>query len=233
MVTLYVACLVSGAVLLAISLFSGGDAEMDSELDVNGDIGDSLEVEADVAGNIEAHTEATSGIQADTVAETGTHTSVATGGSSALAAAFQFFSFRNIVYLITFFGLTGSILTWLNIASAVTFISALGMGGFAMTIGHKFMRYLKESESGQIMHVRDLIGHVAVVTIPLAKERKGKIRIVVGGRVHSLTAVVHENSDKNTFGYGENVLILDFSNSTAKVDEADFAEASTGELPRT
>ena len=142
----------------------------------------------------------------------------------ALAAAFQFFSFRNIVYLTTFFGLTGSVLTWLGTAAGITLVTAGGMGAFAMMIGHKFMSYLKSSETGQGLHERDFVGHVGRITLSPTKARKGKIRLSVGGQMVELVSIIHPDSTREDFRYGEHALVLDIERNVALLDEADFAD---------
>jgi membrane protein implicated in regulation of membrane protease activity len=237
MLTLYLACLISGAILLVISMFSGGDAEVDQGLDAHGDFDHSLEAHGEITHSIEAHADAATDVDAvgtighstatHVPAEAGHGDTGHTGNDGALAAAFQFFSFRNMVYLTTFFGLTGSALTWLGTGTLVTLLSSIGMGGFAMTVGHKFMRYLKDTESGQSLHEHDLVGHVGVVTLPPTKQRKGKIRVTIGGQTLELLAIVQEDSVREEFRFGEHALILEFEKNIAEIDEADFIE----ELP--
>ncbi|MCZ7555158.1 MAG: hypothetical protein M5R41_01980 [Bacteroidia bacterium] len=232
MLTLYLACLISGAILLIISLFSGGDAEMDHGLEAHTDFDHGLAAHGDMGHSIEAHVDVATDtdVGGAVVHAGGAHDSVVeahggemeSGSGGALAAAFQFFSFRNIVYLTTFFGLTGSALTWLGTGTLLTFLSSIGMGGFAMMIGHKFMRYLKDTESGQSLHERDLVGHVGVITLPPTKERKGKIRVTIGGQTLELLAIIHADSTREEFRYAEQVLILEFEHNIAEIDEADF-----------
>jgi membrane protein implicated in regulation of membrane protease activity len=232
MLTLYLACLISGAILLVISMFSGGDGDMDHGIEAHGDFDHGLEAHGDIAHSIEAQTDVAADADAGGAIEhaTATHAVVQpghgdagqAGSDGALAAAFQFFSFRNFVYLATFFGLTGSALTYLGTGTLLTLLSSIGMGGFAMTVGHKFMRYLKDTESGQSLHERDLVGHVGVVTLPPTKERKGKIRVSIGGQTLEFLAIVQADSAREEFRFGEQALILEFEHNVAEIDVADF-----------
>lgn len=247
MLTLYLACLISGGILLMISMFSGGDADgdMDHGLDAHSDFDHSLDAHAGFDHSLEAHADISQGLDAngDIVSSgaeggldhgvdshvpvhVGNNDVTQSGDGGALAAAFQFFSFRNIVYLTTFFGLTGSLLTWLGTAAGVTLIGAAGMGAFAMIVGHKFMSYLKASESGQGFHERDFVGHVGTIALATSKEQKGKVRLSTGGQVIELLAQVHPDSERQAFRYGEHVLILDIEKNIALIDEADFADDS-------
>lgn len=256
MLTLYLACLVFGGILLTISLFAGGDADtdmdhsldvhgdvdMDHSLDIHADMDHSLDVHADVgdvvadvgmdAGDVgadvgdfdagDADVPAEMTVDSDHPAVTSVQDASAAGETSLLASAFQFFSFRNLIYMTTFFGMTGSVLTWLAMPYGVTLGSSLGMGLFAGVVGHRFMKYLRGSESGQAVHVHQLIGHKGTVSLPPTKTRKGKVRIVTGGNVIELIALLHEDSEAEELGCGEPIFILSLDKDVAYVDRADF-----------
>ena len=139
MLTLYLACMVFGGVLLTISLFAGGDADtdvdhsmdmhgdvdMDHTLDVHADIDHSLDVHADLEMDTAVEMQAEFGdsdlpaemtVDADHPAVAAVDDIDAGGhGGSALSAAFEFFSFRNMVYMTTFFGVTGSVRTYARV----------------------------------------------------------------------------------------------------------------------
>jgi len=84
------------------------------------------------------------------------------------------------------------------------------------------MRYLRGSESGQTVHVHQLIGHKGPVSLPPSKTRKGKVRIVAAGNVIELIALVHEDSPEEEIPYGEAIFILSLEGDVAYVDRADF-----------
>lgn len=234
MLTLYLACLVFGGVLLAISLFSGGDSgsDMDHALDAHGDFsGDhaldahtpdliveqAMEVHADMAGHLpaDAHIDAAHPAVVSMHAASGE-------GAPTVHSAFEYFSFRNFVYTTTFFGLTGSVLTWLAMPGAVIFGSSIGMGIFAGYVGHRFMRYLRASESGQALHVATLIGHPATVSLPPSKQGKGKVRVENAGQIIEMLALLHEDSEAESLAPGERVFIVAIDKDVAYVDRADF-----------
>ena len=237
MLTLYLACLVFGGVLLAISLFSGGDSgsDMDHSLDAHGDfagdhsldaqasdlvVDQAMEVHADMAGHlpVDAH------IDAAHPAIVSMEQGGAGEGAPTVHSAFEYFSFRNFVYTTTFFGLTGSVLTWLAMPSAVTLLSSVGMGIFAGYVGHRFMRYLRASESGEALHVATLIGHPATVSLPPSKQGKGKVRVENAGQIIEMLALLHEDSEAESLAPGERVFIVAIDRDVAYVDRADFIE---------
>ncbi|MCB2203902.1 hypothetical protein KQI65_04080 [bacterium] len=248
MLTLYLACLVFGGVLLTISLFAGGDADadvdhgmdlqgdvdMDHSIDLHGDVDmdHTLDLQGDVDTAVDLQAEFGEGdLPADMTVDGG-HPAVDTvqdiesggHGTSALSAAFEFFSFRNMVYMTTFFGLTGSVLSWLTMPFGLTLGSSIGMGLFAGVVGHRFMRYLKGSESGDALHIASLIGHVAVVTLPVTKFRRGKVRVEAAGQIVELLSLLHESSEADEVRPGDRVFILALEKDVVLVDKGDFLE---------
>ncbi len=256
MLTLYLACLIFGGVLLTISLFAGGDADsdMDHSLDAHGDVGGdaALDAQADFSADhsLDMHADADFEASGDFIAEHGMDVDVDMDGDlSADAAldaghpaivsvqgqggdaltvhsAFEYLSFRNFVYTSTFFGMTGSALTWLSMPFGVTLASSIGMGLFAGYVGHRFMRYLRTSESGQALHVATLLGHQATVALPPTKDRKGKVRVATSGQIIEMLALIHEDSEANEIRQGEQVFIIALGNDVAYVDRADFLNST-------
>ncbi len=250
MLTLYLASLVFGGILLTISLFAGGDADsdVDHSLDAHADVDmdHSLDMHADVDmdHSLDVHADLDGGMDLDTDIELDAdvgggdlpveidadHPAVASvedvevdhhGGM--LSAAFEFFSFRNLVYMTTFFGMTGSVLTWLAMPFGLTLGSSIGMGFFAGMVGHRFMKYLRGSESGQALQLQDLIGHTGKVTLPPTKERKGKILISTARENIELIALQHADSQAGELRPGDQVFILRVERDLVYIDQADFA----------
>ncbi|MBR9978314.1 MAG: hypothetical protein KFH87_09515 [Bacteroidetes bacterium] len=232
MLTLYLACLVFGGVLLGISLMTGGDSSSDIDHSLEGsggvDFEGQTELTADAAMEVHAdtpgHLPESMEIDDAHPAVVSVDTDMADSGASMLHAASEFFSFRNIVYAMTFFGMTGSVLTWLATPFGLTLGASTGMGLFAATVGHRVMRYLRGSESGEVLHVATLVGHPAVVTLPPTKLRKGKVRVTHAGQVVELLALLHEDSESERIQPADRVFIVAISENIAYVDRADFLE---------
>jgi membrane protein implicated in regulation of membrane protease activity len=229
MLTLYLACLVFGGVLLAISLFTGGDADSAADqpldapaLDAPAELtaGPALEVHADTAG----HLPTDAAIDGDHPAVLSVQDGHGGGVAPTVHSAFEYFSFRNFVYSTTFFGLTGSALTWLAMPFTLTLVSSVGMGVFAGYVGHRFMRYLRGSESGESLHVASLLGHPATVVLPPTKERKGKVRITISGHRVEMLALLHADAAADDLRAGERVFIVAIDRDVAHVDRADFID---------
>jgi len=244
MLTLYLVCLMFGGTLLAISLFTGGDHDTDHGGLGHGDsdlhLGDT-HIGGDVHGEIghgggDAHildtgaADAETGIATPTDIHAGGHDIAHTGDVNTevqgqnVGEAFKFISLRSLIFFTAFFGLTGSVLTWLTIGSALTFLSAIGMGSFASVLTHKLMNYFKRTESGESIDLKQLEGHSAQVVIPPTKSGKGKIMLEAHGQRHVLLALVDADSEKETFPPNAWVLILRVEGQLAYIIEADYIQ---------
>jgi hypothetical protein len=195
MLTIYLACLMFGGVLLAVSILAGAYGEMDHAV---GDVDHAMDVDAH---GFDLH---------------------ASSHGEGLTAAIKFLSFRNIVFFLAFFGLTGTVLTWIRIPSLITPFFAVGMGWFAAAFGQKIMTYLKKTESGAEINLQDLEGLRALVVINVAKNRRGKISVVANDRRLQLLAVVADEESKDEFKYGESVTIVKIENGIAHVASEEF-----------
>ena len=268
MLTLYLACLVFGGVLLAISLFTGGDAESDmdhsldahADMDAHADLGSHADFDAqaeleahgdfggETSGDIDAGTETPSDfaaeqaleVHADTAGHLPAGASLDSGHPAILSVhdvqpageapsvhgAAEYLSFRNFIYSTTFFGLTGSVLTWMAMPFAVALGSSVGMGLFAGYVGHRFMRYLRGSESGEGMHVAALLGHPATVVLPPTKQHKGKIHVTIAGQRVLMLALLHADADDEATELrpGEHVFVVAIDRDVAYVDRGDFLD---------
>ena len=139
-----------------------------------------------------------------------------------VTSAIQYLSFRNIIFFVTFFGMTGTILSKLDMPFPVTFGVATGLGLFASSLGHKVMAYLKQTESGQSVNMQDLEGLTARVTVDVTKTSRGKITLNSKDRIFQLLALVAEEASQDHFRFGEAVIVIRVENNTAYVAEADF-----------
>ncbi|MCA9731575.1 hypothetical protein KC799_05580 [candidate division KSB1 bacterium] len=136
--------------------------------------------------------------------------------------AFKFFSFRNAIYFIAFFGLTGVTVSGLAMPAFVTLLAALFMGFFAATLGHLVMEFLKKSQVGQGENIENLEGHIAKVVLDITAIKAGKISIEMRDTIHQMLARIAEESAVQHFKNGENVIIIHVENGYAYVAEENF-----------
>lgn len=193
--TVYLACLMFGGTLLLVAIFmgDGGDGDVDFSADADADM--SFDVEHDV--HVEAHGEG-------------------------LAAAVQYFSFKNLIFFTAFFGLTGTALTLLDTIGAVVLPVAITMGVIASVISHRVMVYLKDSESGQVGSLKDLEGLPAKVIVGVGKDSNGKIMVSTDEQTTELLAMVAEEASVAEFASGDSVTIVKIVNGVAHVASENF-----------
>lgn len=193
----YLACLIFGGILMAFSLFFGGESDHSPEF--HGELemaGADPELSLDADHEIEVHHDAGD-----------SHSNASEGA--------KFISFRNIIFFLTFFGLTGTVFHFINISEIITFLASTAMGGFAWSFGYMFMSYLKKSESGQAVNTYNLKGKIAKVTLPVGKGHKGKILVEASGNLHQLQAVLSEEATDEMITNNQKVLIIDIIDNTA------------------
>jgi membrane protein implicated in regulation of membrane protease activity len=138
------------------------------------------------------------------------------------AAAIKFLSFRNFVMFTAFFGLTGTVLTWLGGPFLINLAAAIALGLFAATLMHKAMSHLMKNEVGKTTNLEDLIGSPAKVTIDVSRKHRGKISVFANGRTLQLLAQVAEEAAQNEFKQGDTVIIINIQNGMAFVVEEEF-----------
>jgi membrane protein implicated in regulation of membrane protease activity len=141
-----------------------------------------------------------------------------------VTSTIQYFSFRNIIFFVAFFGLTGLILSKLGTPSIATFVVASSLGLFSAGLGHKVMAYLKQSEAGGSVNMRDLEGVAAKVTVDVTKSRRGKITVSSKDRIFQLLAQVAEEASRDHFKFGDSVTIIKVEDNTAFVAESEFIQ---------
>jgi membrane protein implicated in regulation of membrane protease activity len=213
---LYLACLIFGGALLLVSLLGGGDHE--SHTDFHHSLGSG------------GHSDAYTALDTDTGDSIELQTGHGSTGNitdvhshSDAADAVKFISFRNIVYFLAFFGLTGTVMDFFPMPGFLTFLSSIGIGGIASEAGYQFMKYLKQSESGETINISDLKGRKAKVLVGMSKSRKGTIQVELGSSTLKLIARVSDVSEEDAFKPGDEVLIIDSSNNLLYVVSNDLS----------
>lgn len=126
------------------------------------------------------------------------------------------FSLRFWTFGGCFFGLTGVLLTKLNLLLSPFLILGIALitgVSFGTTIV-KILRYLHNQQANSLIQSQDLIGMWATVEIPFDQTCKGKIRLMVKDSVLELIALTEEN---RTFARGDQVFVVAINNNKAFV----------------
>lgn len=177
-------------------LFFTGDADSDFDIDADADF--DLDVDAD--------------------AEVGL---VGTAGAGVADAVLSIFSFRAMVFLFAFFGVTGLILRGLGLNAVATFVLALAMGLFAGYLHARLYAYLKRSAPGTPTTIVELRGSQARVVVPIAENGKGRVEVDVEGRPVYVTA---RGFRGGAYDKDELVVVVEIEDGTALVGHLNLDE---------
>ncbi len=200
MLTFYFIFLIIGGALLGISLLTGTDSDFAddaSHFDFDGDNSD-----VTIHDSPELYQD---------------------GSVNDSADAIKLFSFRNLVYFAAFFGLTGTILTLMHSSTIISLISSLSLGAFSFIFGHKLMKYLKATETGQGINLKSLVGKQGFVSLPMKRGTFGKIILEQGGQTIELKAEIADVAESDSFKSHENVIIISINNNIAQIIDSNFS----------
>ena len=195
MFALFVFTAVFGWLFIAIFVLSGTDFDADVGLDADLDLDADIDLDADTGA---------SGL-----------------GDTAINLLGAFFSFRSIVFLAGFFGLTGILLTWLGANAAIAAIVGLGVGVFAAFINVKLMDYLKRTSVSSQLRDSKIEGNRAKVVLPIGPGRRGKVAIDVNGQRLYLVALPYNERHGAEYEVGDQVVVVEVHNGSALVAEMD------------
>ncbi len=178
MMTLYLTTLIAGGGLLLLSIFAGGDHEMDHDFDVDGDL--DLDADADLDGG-------------------------ADGFDSAFDAWLPIGSLRFWTFFATFFGLVGTALVLTtDLSMLMTLAPSVGVGYLCGALATKLLRSLTKERIGKVVGGNDLVGISGTLMLPASPGQPGKIRLQMGGRI--LEELAH--TDDENMRVGSRVLII-------------------------
>lgn len=180
----------------------GSDMEVDSDLELDTDV----DFDTDFDADFDADVDSDFGSDAQSPVSTGLDAGQAIVGS--------LLSFRSIVFFATFFGAAGIVFTALDYNVLLTLITALVLGGIAAVANSALFGLLKASETTSRVGERVFEGRPASVTVPIASDRRGRIRIDLAGQPHYLVA---ESFDGEAFRPGHEVVVVEIQHGIARV----------------
>ncbi len=199
MIWLYVASLIFGGVFVLPMMLGG--------LDFDGDVGDlDLDVDADPdAGNLDIGDGMDLDIGGDATGFTG---AVGDFVSSLL-------NFRSFVLGSTFFGLTGVVLSTLGTGAALTLVTAIVLALVAAAANSTLTSFVLNRQQSSHVTMREVTGMSAEVMLPIAADRRGRVRAQIAGQTEYFTALPHRSDQ--SFAPGETVVVVEVVDGLAKV----------------
>ncbi len=184
MLTLYLVALALGGTFVLATLILGGDGESDLDhgfdADFDLDMDMDMDADADAAGG------------ADSDSENHSDVGVIDGVFNWLPVM----SLRFWTFFLAFFGLTGTILTILELSSSESVIAAISgiigyASGWAVVAS---IRHLSRTQTDSTVSENDYVGATGRVMLPVGKDKIGKIRIELKGRTVELLAKTDDDT---------------------------------------
>ena len=210
MLSVYILSAVFGGSLLLLSALgaSGDDADgLDTDSDVDGALDFDADVDVDVDVDVDADVE---------VGGTAMVNGAVDGAD--LQSWLPFFSLRFWIYFSATFGLSGAVITYLELTSAlITAGLSAGAGTLAGTAMVATVRALKKGEATSLQAL-DFESSEATVSTPIRPGELGKIRTHVRGEWIDLLA---ETTGRDVIEPGARVIIVEMKDTKAVVVPAE------------
>ena len=133
-------------------------------------------------------------------------------------------SMRTIVYALFGFGATGAILHWLwGGASPGLTASVAGVTGVASgALISAAFRYLRRTDAGAALGERSFVGLTGEVSMEIAPDGAGTVRVVRGERRYSVRARLDSTeTERGALGPGQAVVVVGMADGVATVVPVD------------
>ncbi len=200
---LYIAALVFGGGLLALSVLGGGGH---GDVDGDGDV-DGHDLHADADADVDA--------DHDHGHDHGHGHAVADGHGDVTGFFTIFASLRFWTFFLCFGGAAGLLLTLLSQPAVSTGIVAGVFGFFCGTVAAWTVRKLARGQLSSAMGAEDWVGRSATVVLPVSAVRNGKIRLDLDGEVKEILAST--SAEDGEIAIGADVIVVEMDDGVAKV----------------
>lgn len=138
------------------------------------------------------------------------------GGGSFDFIAF-FLSLRFWIFAALGFGMSGSLLHYLNLATPMVVLALAAASGFGAGIFASLaFRFVMRSSVSSTTDVTQARGTVGRVLVPVGKQKTGQIRVVLRGQSVDLIA----KTEGDDIARGEQVLVEEIDGNTARVSKS-------------
>lgn len=205
--SVYLISLIVGGFFVVLSIFGGSENEADSDVDTDFDSDFDSDIDADVDTDFDA----------DADVDHEFHIGSSDLDASTDVGFVDLFSLRALFLFAAFFGLTGSLFTWLDVAEPMTALLStvtgmvVGLGGNYVI---KKFAYEHVSSNVTMEHLR---GKTGSVLLPFGSDDKGKIWVEAKGQRLQLTARSMSEDTDETFELGEEIVVVRINDGVAEV----------------
>ena len=117
-------------------------------------------------------------------------------------------SVRALFLFAAFFGLTGKVLTWAGSDPTLTAILSIVMGLAVGLGGNYIIKRVGYAEVSSDVTSQELKGVTGKVLLPFSGNEKGKISLIVKGNEVRLIAKSLDDSSKETFEQGDEIVVV-------------------------
>lgn len=171
---------------LLLLSLASGDST-DLDVDMGVDVGVDMDVDADVGADAGAGT-----------------------------AAQKIFSFRGLIYGLFGFGLTGTILSTLELSTLPTAGASVVAGILSSILVTSVFNYLRTTDSGYLPGDHTFPGASGRVVLPISADSAGAVVVVRSGREIRLRALPHPSGAGDPAGWTE-VMVIEMDDGVARV----------------
>lgn len=200
--TVYLISLIVGGFFVLLSIFGGGESDTDVDADHDFDFDADHDFDFDADHDFDLDADHDFDVHADI------------GSGPGLV---DLFSVRALFLFAAFFGLTGTLLTWLDASEFFTLTASIltglviGLGGnwVIKTVGYRTVSSTQTS--------RDIRGSTGKVLVPFEGSEKGKITLISKGQRLQLLAQSFDDESVVAFEPGEEVVVVRMEGSVAQV----------------
>ena len=201
--TIYLISLIVGGFFVLLSIFGGTEADADTDVDFNADANIDFDADADIDFDADADVDAAD-IGHDLHADIG-------------VGLVDLLSIRALFLFAAFFGLTGTVLTWLGSGEPMTALLSV-LTGLVVGLGGNYVikRFAYEHVSSTVSQ-DDLKGRTAKVLLPFEGSEKGKISLIVKGQRMDLIARSLDDELLESFKPNDEVVVIRMNGSIAEV----------------
>ncbi len=195
MMALYLFCAALGIPLLALFAFGSSDTELEL-----GDAG--FDVDADVGSDIDF-----SGADG--------------GGIGDFTGLIRRIPISSYAFFLAFFGGVGTLSTWLDVGFVTTIVLAVTLGLIGAAVNTAAFSFLRNTDMSSQLTDSQLEGRLATVSVPIDVGKRGRVWLDTGEERVQLTAGSVESASDQSFGRGEQVVIVEMAHGIAKVMAVD------------